>query len=54
MKCSIAEGDLAPVNPALRRFRRTYPIGYPFDFDERDREDACLSANTLAGAVGIL
>ena len=40
-----------PVNPASRKYRRTYPIGYPFDFDERDREDVCLSANMLAGAV---
>ena len=47
----IAEGDLAPVNPASTRFRRTYPIGNPFDFDERDREDACLSASMLAGAA---
>ena len=49
----IAEGDLVPVNPASRKFRRTYPIGYPFDFDERDHEDACLLVNMLAGAVGI-
>jgi hypothetical protein len=47
----IAEGDLVPVNPASRKYRRTYPIGYPFDFDERDRENVCLSANMLAGAV---
>ena len=47
----IAKGDLVPVNPASRKYRRTYPMGYPFEFDEQDREDACLSASMLAGAV---
>ena len=47
----IAKGDLVPVNPASRRYRRTFPINHPFEFDRRDVEDACLSANMLAGAV---
>ena len=47
----IAKGDLVPVNPASRKYRRTFPIDHPFEFDGRDREDACLSANMLAGAA---
>ena len=41
----FAKGDLVPVNPANRRFKRTFPIDHPFEFDKRDLDDACLSAN---------
>ena len=40
-----------PVNPASRKYRQTFPIDHPFEFDGRDREDAALSASMLAGAV---
>ena len=29
----IAKGDLEPINPASRRYKRTFPINYPFEFD---------------------
>ena len=47
----IAKGDLVPFRKVTRKYRNTFPIGHPFEFDERDREDATLWASMLAGSV---
>ena len=47
----IAKGDLEPFRKAERKYKSLYPVNHPFEFDERDREDAALSASMLAGSV---
>ena len=47
----IAKGDLVPFRKATRKYRNTFPVGHSFEFDEKDREDANLSASMLAGSV---
>ena len=47
----VAKGDLEPFRKATRKYKNLYPVNHPFEFDERDREDAALSASILAGSV---
>ena len=50
----IGKGDFVPVRKATRKYRNAFPIDHPFEFDEREREDAYLSASMLAGSVVIV